>query len=73
MQFVHTPLVLVMQQPMTDYVGRLFPDHTMAVAVYAIILCLLAGLFEELGRFIVYGRFFIKNRVDLSVPNGMLF
>ncbi|MFZ2455088.1 MAG: YhfC family glutamic-type intramembrane protease [Candidatus Altiarchaeia archaeon] len=72
-QLIHTPLVLVMQQPMTDYVGRFFPDHTMAVAAYAIILGLLAGLFEELGRFIVYGRFFIRNRIDLSVRNGVLF
>jgi uncharacterized membrane protein YhfC len=72
-QLVHTPLVLVMQQPMTDYVGRLFPDHTMALAVYAVILGLLAGLFEELGRFIVYSRFFTRNKIDLSIRNGMLF
>jgi len=72
-QFIHTPLVLVMQQPMTDYIGRLFPDHTIAVAVYAVILGLLAGLFEELGRFIVYGRFFIGNKVPLSINNGVLF
>ena len=72
-QLIHAPLVVVMQQPMTDYVGRIFPDHVMAVAVYAIILGLLAGLFEELGRFIVYGRFFIGNKVPLSIQNGMLF
>jgi uncharacterized membrane protein YhfC len=72
-QFIHTPLVLVMQPPVTDYVGRLFPDHTMAVAVYAVILGLLAGLFEELGRFIVYGRFFMGNKVPLTIQNGVLF
>jgi uncharacterized membrane protein YhfC len=72
-QFIHTPLVLVMQPPVTYYVGRLFPDHTMAVAVYAVILGLLAGLFEELGRFIVYGRFFMGNKVPLTIQNGVLF
>jgi uncharacterized membrane protein YhfC len=72
-QFIHTPLVLVMQQPMTAYVGRLFPDHAMGIAVYAAILGLLAGLFEELGRYIVYGRFFMGNNVPLSVKNGVLF
>jgi uncharacterized membrane protein YhfC len=58
---------------MTYYIGRIFPDHVMAVAVYAIILGLLAGLFEELGRFIVYGRFFMGNRIPLSIRNGVLF
>ncbi len=72
-QLIHAPLVLLIQQPLTDYVGRLFPDHVMAVAAYAVILGLLAGLFEELGRFIVYGRFFISNKIKLDRGNAMLF
>jgi uncharacterized membrane protein YhfC len=72
-QLIHAPLVLLVQQPLEDYAGRLFPDHVAAVAVYAVILGLLAGLFEELGRFIVYGRFFIGNKIKLSPENAMLF
>jgi uncharacterized membrane protein YhfC len=72
-QLVHTPLVFVMQQPVTYYLSQAFPDKTMSMAVYAVILGLLAGIFEELGRFIIFGRFFIGNKMPLSIQNGMLF
>ncbi len=72
-QAIHTPLVLLTQTPMVLALNEIFPDRTVALAVFAIILGLLAGLFEEIGRYVIFRWFFRPRRIPLSTENGLLF
>lgn len=70
-QVVHTPLVLVTQAPL--YLAFLPMGTTAAVAVLAVYLGLLAGLFEELGRYLVYRYYFRRRGIALTRENGLQF
>jgi len=70
-QVVHTPLVLVTQAPL--YLAVLPMGTMAAVAVLAVYLGLLAGLFEEVGRYLVYRYFFPRREISLARENGLQF
>jgi uncharacterized membrane protein YhfC len=70
-QVVHTPLVLATQAPL--YLAFLPMGTTAAVAVLAVYLGLLAGLFEELGRYLVYRYYFRRRGIALTRENGLQF
>jgi len=70
-QVVHVPLVLVTQTPL--YLAVLPLGTTAAVAVLAVYLGLLAGLFEEVGRYLVYRYIFRRQEIPLTRENGLMF
>jgi uncharacterized membrane protein YhfC len=70
-QIVHAPLVLVTQTPL--YLAVLPFGTTAAVAVLAVYLGLLAGLFEEIGRYLVYRYIFRRQEIPLTRENGLQF
>lgn len=70
-QVIHTPLVLVTQAPL--YLTFLPMGTTAAVAVLAVYLGLLAGLFEEIGRYLVYRYYFRRRDIALTRENGLQF
>ncbi|MCK9306237.1 MAG: YhfC family intramembrane metalloprotease [Methanoculleus sp.] len=70
-QVVHAPLVLVTQTPL--YLAVLPLGTTAALAVLAIYLGLMAGLFEEVGRYLVYRYLFRRQEIPLTRENGLLF
>jgi len=72
-QIVHTPLVLFTQAPLSEALYAAIPSRTLALAVFAIILGLLAGLFEEIGRYLVFSRFFPSRNIATSREHGLLF
>jgi uncharacterized membrane protein YhfC len=72
-QIPHTPLVLLIQAPVFGVLTSAFPDRAVALAVFSIILGLLAGLFEEIGRFLVFRHFFSPKGIPLTRENGLLF
>jgi uncharacterized membrane protein YhfC len=70
-QVVHTPLVLVTQTPL--YLAVLPFGTTAALAALAVYLGLMAGLFEEVGRYLVYRYIFRRQEIPLTRENGLLF
>jgi len=70
-QVVHAPLVLVTQAPL--YLALLPFGTTAAVAGIAVYLGLLAGLFEEVGRYLVYRYYFPRREIPLVRENGLQF
>lgn len=70
-QVVHAPLVLVTQNPL--YLALLPFGTTAALAGLAVYLGLMAGLFEEIGRYLVYRYIFRRQELALSRENGLLF
>ncbi|WP_332450421.1 YhfC family intramembrane metalloprotease [Methanoculleus sp.] len=70
-QVFHAPLVLVTQTPL--YLALLPFGTTAALAGLAIYLGLMAGLFEEIGRYLVYCYIFPRQSLSLSRENGLLF
>ncbi|KDE55957.1 YhfC family intramembrane metalloprotease [Methanoculleus sp. MH98A] len=70
-QIVHAPLVLVTQTPL--YLAALPMGTTVAVAVIAVYLGLLAGLFEEVGRYLVYRYYFRRREIALTRENALQF
>jgi uncharacterized membrane protein YhfC len=72
-QVPHTPLVLAVQGPLTEFLTALFPDHLASLAAFSFILGLLAGLFEEIGRYLVFSWIFPRRGVPLSKESGLLF
>ena len=70
-QVVHTPLVLVTQTPL--YLALLPFGTTTALAALAVYLGLMAGLFEEVGRYLVYRYLFRRQEIPLTRENGLLF
>lgn len=70
-QVAHAPLVLVTQNPL--YSALLPMGATAALAGLAIYLGIMAGLFEEVGRYIVYRYFFPWRNILLSRANGLQF
>ncbi|MDD1674767.1 MAG: YhfC family intramembrane metalloprotease [Methanomicrobiales archaeon] len=72
-QIPHTPLVLAIQGPLFAALNTLLGDRILSLAVFSIVLGLLAGLFEEIGRYVVFTRFFPRKKILLSRENGLLF
>jgi len=70
-QGVHAPLVLATQNPL--YLALLPSGTTAALAGLAVYLGLMAGLFEEVGRYLVYRYIFRRQGIALSRENGLLF
>ncbi|PKL62825.1 MAG: YhfC family intramembrane metalloprotease [Methanomicrobiales archaeon HGW-Methanomicrobiales-2] len=70
-QVVHAPLVIVTQTPL--YLAVLPFGATTALAVLAVYLGLMAGLFEEVGRYLVYRYIFRRQDIPLTRENGLLF
>ena len=72
-QVIHIPLVLVTQTPLALYLMQIAIGQTMVILIIAIYLGLLAGLFEELGRFYVFKRFFKRKKIKLNKENALMF
>lgn len=72
-QVFHTPLVLVTQGPLTLYLLEILQDPTLVLAVLAVYLGLLAGLFEETGRYLVFRYLFPRRGISLVRENGLMF
>ncbi len=70
-QVIHTPLVLATQVPLSR---ALLPLGTTAALVgLALYLGLLAGLFEEIGRYLVYRYYFRRREIPLTREVGLQF
>jgi uncharacterized membrane protein YhfC len=70
-QVVHAPIVLATQAPLHR---SLLPLGTTAtLAVIALYLGLLAGLFEEVGRYLVYRYYFGRRNIALTREVGLQF
>jgi uncharacterized membrane protein YhfC len=67
-QVIHTPLVLVTQVPLSR---ALLPFGT--IVPLALYLGLLAGLFEEVGRYLVYRYYFRRRDIPLTREVGLQF
>jgi uncharacterized membrane protein YhfC len=72
-QFLHAPLVLGIQTPLVQYLDSALPTKEAAIAVFAIIIGLLAGLFEEIGRFLIFRYFFRRKSFGLKKENAFVF
>ncbi len=70
-QVFHVPLVILTQTPL--YFAALPFGTTAALAVLALYLGLMAGLFEEVGRYLVYRYLFRRQEIPLTRENGLLF
>ena len=70
-QVIHTPLVLATQAPL--YRSLLPLGTTATLAVIAVYLGLLAGLFEEIGRYLVYRYYFRRRKIPLTRETGLQF
>jgi uncharacterized membrane protein YhfC len=72
-QLIHTPLVLLTQGPLYLFLQGIVTDETTIIVILALYLGLLAGLFEELGRYLVFRSFFPAKGIALSRENGLMF
>jgi uncharacterized membrane protein YhfC len=72
-QIIHTPLVLMIQGPVYLSLQGAYPNGTLAIGLFALVLGLLAGLFEEVGRYLVFRHLFPGRRIGLFGENGLLF
>ncbi|MCT8336365.1 YhfC family intramembrane metalloprotease [Methanoculleus sp. Afa-1] len=70
-QVFHAPFVILTQNPL--YSALLPFGTTAALAVLALYLGLMAGLFEEVGRYLVYRYLFRRREIPLTRENGLLF
>ena len=70
-QVFHAPFVILTQNPL--YSALLPFGTTAALAVLALYLGLMAGLFEEIGRYLVYRYLFRRREIPLTRENGLLF
>lgn len=72
-QVLHIPLVFGTQPSLMAWLGQTGLGETLNFAVLGIFLGILAGLFEEVGRFLVFKHFFKRKNIDLSRKNALLF
>ena len=72
-QIVHTPLVVILQNPALTFLQGVTGDPTVALAGWAILLGLLAGLFEEVGRYLVFRYYFPRKSIPLRREEGFQF
>ena len=72
-QVIHTPLVLLTQGPLTAALRDLTSDPMLMLAVLALYLGILAGLFEEIGRYLVFRHYFTRKGIRHSRENALMF
>jgi uncharacterized membrane protein YhfC len=72
-QLVHTPLVVVIQQPLFSALQEVFPEGTLALGIFSLVLGFLAAIFEEPARYIVFRWIFPKLQIPLTKDRGLLF
>ncbi len=72
-QLLHTPLVMLTQGPLYLYLAESITDPNLVIAILAVYLGLLAGLFEETGRYLFYRYCFSRKEIALSRENGLIF
>jgi uncharacterized membrane protein YhfC len=70
-QLFHTPLVFALQGPLLEALG--FENPALTFAVLGLVLGLLAGLFEEIGRYIVFKWVFPWRDLKLKKKNALMF
>ncbi|MFA6065294.1 MAG: YhfC family glutamic-type intramembrane protease [archaeon] len=71
-QLFHTPLVLLIQAPFMKSISFL-QNQTLELAVLSIFLGLLAGLFEEIGRYLIFKRYYKKKVLNPTKESALLF
>jgi uncharacterized membrane protein YhfC len=71
-QIVHTPLVLLTQTGLASYLQG-FLGQLAVMAVIAVYLGVLAGIFEEPARYIVFRHVFPRRKVKLNKKNALMF
>lgn len=72
-QILHTPLVILTQGPLYLFLKGAITDPTLILVILAVYLGLLAGLFEEVGRYLFYRYYFTKKGIALSREHGLMF
>jgi uncharacterized membrane protein YhfC len=72
-QVIHTPLVLLTQGPLALALQGITSDPTRILAVLALYLGLLAGLFEEIGRYLVFRYYFTRKGIPRTRENTVMF
>jgi uncharacterized membrane protein YhfC len=72
-QIFHTPLVLLTEGPLYQFLLQTLGNVNAAIIGLALYLGLLAGLFEEIGRYLVYQYWFARRSIALSRENGLMF
>jgi uncharacterized membrane protein YhfC len=72
-QVIHTPLVLVTQAPLALALRGLTTNPALILAALAIYLGLMAGLFEEIGRYLVFRYYFTRKGIRYSRENALMF
>jgi len=70
-QVFHAPFVILTQNPL--YFALLPFGSRAALVGLALYLGLMAGLFEEIGRYLVYRYLFRRQEIPLTRENGLLF
>ncbi|MBS3061552.1 MAG: YhfC family intramembrane metalloprotease [Candidatus Diapherotrites archaeon] len=71
-QVLHVPFVFLTQTPLSGLFSGWF-EPPIPLVLSALYLGLLAGLFEEIGRWLVFKYVFQNQKVSLSRENGLLF
>lgn len=71
-QVLHIPVVLGTQPALMAWLGQLGFGQTANFAVLGIFLGILAGLFEEVGRFLVFKYFFKRKNIELNKKNALM-
>ncbi len=72
-QVAHILFILVTQSSLTAYLTQLAIGQVAFLVILALYLGVLAGLFEELGRFFVFTKFFKKQKIRLKRENALMF
>jgi uncharacterized membrane protein YhfC len=72
-QVIHTPLVLITQAPLALALRGLTTNPALVLAALAIYLGLMAGLFEEIGRYLVFRYYFTREGIRHSRENALMF
>ncbi|MFH1235114.1 MAG: YhfC family glutamic-type intramembrane protease [Candidatus Diapherotrites archaeon] len=72
-QVLHAPLMIFSQGPLAESLKAAGFDGIAAFGIISLYLGLLAGLFEEIGRFIVFKKFFPQKKLEASRENGLMF
>jgi uncharacterized membrane protein YhfC len=72
-QVIHIPLLYLLQPVYTSWLTDNVPDPSLVLAGLAIFLGLMAGIIEELVRFLALSRFFPRKSLGLTRERTLLF
>jgi uncharacterized membrane protein YhfC len=72
-QILHIPLVLLTQGPLLLLLKGWVADPTILLALVAVYLGLMAGIFEEIGRYLAFTWYFSGISLKVSRENGLMF